>query len=200
MSWAGAHHRRTGRWPTCNLRAITDAPGEKWNNIDDALRQGRRGLKGGSSLAKLLKRFNWDLPDLAVGAEQLTKDTIDDESSAGENGLEALIDHISKEMSELATATRTADAQMVRGVERTRGKVNDELTKLLNKLRNSRQNRAGTGARQIRRLVSSLRPRGRPQERVLTALPFLAAHGAALADDLVAAADPFTSSHGVLEL
>ena len=78
--------------------------------------------------------------------------------------------------------------------------MHDELTKLLTRLRNSRQNREGTGARQIRRVVSSLRPRGRPQERVLTALPFLAAHGAGLADDLVAAADPFTSGHGVLEL
>ena len=152
------------------------------------------------SLVKLLKRFNWDLPDLAAGVEQLTKSTVGDESSDGESGLDVLIDHIAKEMSELAMATRTADSQMVRAVERTRSKVNDELTKLRNKLRNSRQNREGTGARQIRRIVSSLRPRGRPQERVLTALPFLAAHGATLADDLVAAADPFTSGHGVLEL
>ena len=76
----------------------------------------------------------------------------------------------------------------------------DELTKLLNKLRNSRQNREGTGERQIRRLVSSLRPKGRPQERVLTPLPFLTAHGRALAEDLVAAADPFTTGHAILEL
>ena len=54
--------------------------------------------------------------------------------------------------------------------------------------------------RQIRRLTNSLRPRGRPQERVLTVLPFLAAHGPNLADLLVDAADPFTSGHGVLEL
>ena len=50
------------------------------------------------------------------------------------------------------TAMGETDAQMVRGVERTRGKVLDELTKLLNKLRNSRQNREGTGMRQIRRV------------------------------------------------
>jgi NTP pyrophosphatase (non-canonical NTP hydrolase) len=63
-----------------------------------------------------------------------------------------------------------------------------------------RQNREGTGLRQVRRLCSSLRPRGRPQERVLTALPFLVAHGKELSDLVVDAADPFRLEHGVLEL
>jgi uncharacterized protein YllA (UPF0747 family) len=103
-------------------------------------------------------------------------------------------------MRELVSGIKTSDPQMVRGVERTRSKVTDELAKLLNKLRNSRQNREGTGLRQVRRVANSLRPKGRPQERVLTVLPFLAAHGPELADMLVGAADPFSTSHGVLEL
>jgi bacillithiol synthase len=152
------------------------------------------------SLAKLLVRFNWDIPDLEAGAEQLAQSAIQDDADDDESGLEALIEHVTGQMTELAQSMRTTDAQMVRGVERTRGKVRDELTKLLNKLRNSRQNREGTGVRQIRRVVNSLRPRGRPQERVLTVLPFLASHGEVLADQLVDAADPFTSGHGVLEL
>ena len=152
------------------------------------------------SLAKLLKRFNWDIPDLEVGADQLAQTAIHDEATGDESGLEQLIEHVKVQMSELVTTMRTADSQMVRAVERTRGKVHDELSKLLNKLRNSRQNREGTGLRQIRRVVNCLCPRGRAQERVLNALPFLAAHGEALADQLVGAADPFSTGHGILEL
>ena len=89
---------------------------------------------------------------------------------------------------------------MVRGTERTKKKVLEELGKLLAKLRNSRQNREGTGTRQIRKITNNLRPRGRPQERMLTVLPFLATHGPALGDYLVGAADPFTTNHAILEL
>jgi hypothetical protein len=35
---------------------VADSPGEKWLNIDRALRSGLRGLEGGSSLADLLAR------------------------------------------------------------------------------------------------------------------------------------------------
>jgi hypothetical protein len=56
--WARAHHRRTGRWPNEKSGAVRGAPGETWLAIDMALRKGRRGLFGGSSLARLLeKRF-----------------------------------------------------------------------------------------------------------------------------------------------
>ena len=42
--------------------------------------------------------------------------------------------------------------------------------------------------------------RGRLQERVLTALPFLVRHGDNLAPAIVDAADPFSIDHGVVEL
>jgi hypothetical protein len=57
VKWARAHFRRTGRWPTDTSGPIEDAPGETWLAIDMALRKGkRRGLPGGSSLAKLLAK------------------------------------------------------------------------------------------------------------------------------------------------
>ena len=93
-----------------------------------------------------------------------------------------------------------ADKQMIAPADRTRTKVVDELAKLASKLRKSRQDREGTGLRQIRRLCSNLRPRGRLQERVLPVLPFLAAHGRELADQILEAADPFCVEHGVLDL
>jgi hypothetical protein len=52
--WARNHKRRTGKWPKEHSGAIHGAPGETWLAIDMALRKGRRGLPGGSSLARLL--------------------------------------------------------------------------------------------------------------------------------------------------
>jgi hypothetical protein len=54
LAWADAHHERTGDWPNVNSGAVHVAPGEQWDTIDDALRQGHRGLAGGSSLLRLL--------------------------------------------------------------------------------------------------------------------------------------------------
>jgi len=56
LAWADAHQRRTGRWPTVNAGPVEDAAGETWAALDDALRQGHRGLPGGSSLRQLLVR------------------------------------------------------------------------------------------------------------------------------------------------
>jgi hypothetical protein len=53
--WARAHRRRTGSWPTVRSGAVPEAPGETWRNIDAALRDGSRGLPGGSSLSRLLR-------------------------------------------------------------------------------------------------------------------------------------------------
>lgn len=54
LRWADAHRRRTGNWPTITSCPVTDAPSENWKIIDGALRAGSRGLRGGSSLFKLL--------------------------------------------------------------------------------------------------------------------------------------------------
>jgi hypothetical protein len=53
---AKRYHDRTGRWPTQVSGDATDDLGfaTKWNSIDQALRAGRNGLPGGSSLSKLL--------------------------------------------------------------------------------------------------------------------------------------------------
>jgi hypothetical protein len=54
--WARAHRERSGKWPTAASGPIPEAPGENWHAVNLALWQGLRGLPGGSSLAKLLKR------------------------------------------------------------------------------------------------------------------------------------------------
>ena len=56
LRWADAFHERTGRWPVFRSRAVPEAPGETWGEINHALRAAGRGLPGGGSLAKLLLR------------------------------------------------------------------------------------------------------------------------------------------------
>jgi hypothetical protein len=54
--WAKAHHGRTWSWPNENSGPLPDAPGETWQNVNAALRDGDRGLPGGDALARLLAR------------------------------------------------------------------------------------------------------------------------------------------------
>jgi hypothetical protein len=54
LAWAEAHRAATGRWPTSASGPIAGAPGEKWVNLDAALRLGRRGLPRGTNLTRLI--------------------------------------------------------------------------------------------------------------------------------------------------
>jgi hypothetical protein len=54
ITWALKHRERTGKLPQYKSGPVQDAPGETWDSVDSALRYGKRGLVGGSSLAKLL--------------------------------------------------------------------------------------------------------------------------------------------------
>lgn len=58
LAWADAFFARHGGWPTCRCQdqLIPGTVGERWFNIDQALRKGLRGLPDGSSLPKLLAR------------------------------------------------------------------------------------------------------------------------------------------------
>jgi hypothetical protein len=54
LAWADAFHQRAGCWPTARSGPIPESPGDTWAIVDDSLREGIRGLPGGSSLARLL--------------------------------------------------------------------------------------------------------------------------------------------------
>jgi hypothetical protein len=55
VRWAHEHRARTGAWPgTTTPGIIPGTRGEKWKNLDEALRSGRRGLPAGTSLMRLL--------------------------------------------------------------------------------------------------------------------------------------------------
>ena len=70
LSWADEHKALTGDWPRITSGQVTGTD-DTWCIVDDALRAGRRGLPGGSSLAKLLAehrsiRNHKNLPPLTV--------------------------------------------------------------------------------------------------------------------------------------
>ena len=54
LVWIDRYREQKGKWPNRNSGPIEEAPGEKWSNIDAALKLGYRGLEGGSSLTQLL--------------------------------------------------------------------------------------------------------------------------------------------------
>jgi hypothetical protein len=56
LSWADAHFHRLGRWPNAASGAVLEAPGENWRAVNLALWTGDRGLRGGSSVARLLRK------------------------------------------------------------------------------------------------------------------------------------------------
>jgi hypothetical protein len=55
LRWADAYQQRTGQWPRATSAAIPEAEGETWLMINRALQEGKRGLRGGSSLFGLLR-------------------------------------------------------------------------------------------------------------------------------------------------
>jgi hypothetical protein len=57
VAWARAHHRRTGKWPSRESGLIEGANRDTWYAMERALRNGGRGLKRGSSLSRLLKKY-----------------------------------------------------------------------------------------------------------------------------------------------
>ena len=69
-SWAKAHFSRTGRWPTLSS-GVVHGTDERWNNLDQLLAKGLRGLPGSQSLAVVLAehcgvRNHLNTPDLSV--------------------------------------------------------------------------------------------------------------------------------------
>ena len=70
LEWADAHKAATGDWPNKNSGQVPDTD-ESWARVTNALHQGQRGLKGGSSLAKLLAEYRnvrniMDLSQLSI--------------------------------------------------------------------------------------------------------------------------------------
>jgi hypothetical protein len=55
--WVAAYFAARGEWPTCRCpdQDVPASGGERWFNLDQALRKGLRGLPGGSSLSRVVR-------------------------------------------------------------------------------------------------------------------------------------------------
>jgi hypothetical protein len=53
LEWADGFLEKEGKWPSAHSGSI-DGTDETWSGVNASLERGKRGLKGGSSLAKLL--------------------------------------------------------------------------------------------------------------------------------------------------
>jgi hypothetical protein len=62
LRWADLHHQEHGVWPNADSGPVDRVPGFTWAKVDALLNQGRRGLPGGSSLARLLAQERWGSP------------------------------------------------------------------------------------------------------------------------------------------
>ena len=56
VAWAESYFNRGSQWPNKDCGRIDESPEESWAAVDAALRQGSRGLPGGSSLPQLLAK------------------------------------------------------------------------------------------------------------------------------------------------
>jgi hypothetical protein len=54
--WAQAYNRHTGSWPSAYSPRFPPSLPLEWITIEACLREGRRGLKGGSSLTQFLAK------------------------------------------------------------------------------------------------------------------------------------------------
>lgn len=98
--------------------------------------------------------------------------------------LAAQQDRARAELLGLRGALRELEPALEASLKRTADILGKELGKLLTKVQRVHRNRAGTGEKQVKRIVNGLLPRGLPQERVWTLVQALAPHGSALVDAL----------------
>jgi uncharacterized protein YllA (UPF0747 family) len=153
-------------------------------------------------MQRLMTRFSLDLPELDDTPEKLAERLLQDDNGEGdiEDKVESIKTRLRADLDAVETILKTIDNSMVGALDRARTKSAEELERLQTKVRNARQNREGTGIKQLRRLCNSLRPRNRVQERVFGPISYLNSYGPRVAEELINAADPFVIEHGVLEL
>jgi hypothetical protein len=76
LAWADAHLEAHGCWPTRRSGLVPSVPGETWEEIATALARGERGLRRGTSLARLLaihrgvKRLSLNLTTIQAWANR----------------------------------------------------------------------------------------------------------------------------------
>ncbi|MEM6571982.1 MAG: bacillithiol biosynthesis BshC [Planctomycetota bacterium] len=112
--------------------------------------------------------------------------------AVGVDAAEKMLEHRA-ELAELEPALAVTLKKTADHVQQSIGKVIDKALRV-------HKNRAGKGARQVRRVNGTLVPRDQPQERVLGPFQFVARYGAAFVDALWSEMPAVSTEHLVLHL
>lgn len=150
-----------------------------------------------------LERWQLALPDLEPGAKAVEArialqegvDEAEAEAEGPEQQLVALAEDIRVQLRALEPSVAEVDQRLIHQLVRISSRTTSELGRFVRKLENQRRNQAGRYRQHARRLCAELMPRGRMQERVLPALPFLVREGEGFARSLIDVADPFAREH-----
>jgi bacillithiol biosynthesis cysteine-adding enzyme BshC len=152
-------------------------------------------------VAHLLDRFHLGLPDLTLEPEQLAS--------------RVLRTHLPPDLGATLVKARESVEEIFRGVGdaiaavdptlratvgQTSGHIQGHLDQLERKAVQALKRREAETRQQVQRLREALMPGGKPQERVLPLLPFLARYGPGVLDTIRAAIDGPGWDHQLVEL
>ena len=126
----------------------------------------------------------------------------DDDSAEPEvvEALRAIGADAARRLQEHKSALAELEPALAVTIKKTAGHVEQSIGKVIDKALRVHQNRSGKGARQVRRVNSTLVPRGVPQERVLGPFQFIARYGTAILDELRREIPSVSFEHIVLHL
>ena len=114
--------------------------------------------------------------------------------------LESLEESQKADLMALRPAISQLEPALSSSLKRTADLIAKELARLTRKVRRVHQNQSGKGERHVRRLNHALMPRGEPQERVLTALQFMAPLGPGWVNSLYAEMPALSTEHLLVQL
>lgn len=139
---------------------------------------------------QLLERFHLSLPELTLEPEQLASRVLRAQFPADfEATLAKARQGVNEIFREVGEAIARVDPTLKATVGQTSGHLRGHLDQLERKAVQALKRRETETRPQLQRLREALMPGGRPQERVLSALPFLARYGPALLEMIQAAID-----------
>ncbi|MFB3818466.1 MAG: bacillithiol biosynthesis cysteine-adding enzyme BshC [Candidatus Methylomirabilales bacterium] len=151
--------------------------------------------------AQLLEKFRLALPDLVREPEQLASQVLraqlPPDLDATLARARAGVDELFREVGEAVAAV---DPTLRATVGQSAGHIKGHLDQLQKKAVQALKRREEETRTQVQRLRQALMPGGRPQERVLPALPYLARHGTVLLDAVHAAIHGPGWTHQLLRL
>jgi bacillithiol synthase len=149
------------------------------------------------AVGRFLAQYDLDLRDLLAGRQHL-RSKMEQKSlpvamasrfDAGEEELRRLMKGLEEPLAKL-------DATLVESLHGAQAKMLHQFTQLKGKVARAENFRSGVLDRHERILIDSLAPDGELQERTLCLLPFCAAHGPALLDELTSLSSVISAGDG----